>query len=119
VLDACRQLPHSKIDVLEAAIPTAKASGVYFLIRDREVVYVGQSRDVLHRVARHRRDGKAFDAFSYIECDLKDMDRLEVLYIKAFVPPENVSFGNLRERKQPRDRCTPGPLDEATDDSEA
>lgn len=119
VLDACRLLPHSKIDVLEAAIPTARASGIYFLIREQEVVYVGQSQDVLNRVSRHRRDGRKFDAFSYIECAAEDMDRLEVLYIKAFVPAENVSFGNLRGRKPPRDAQTPGPLGEPTGGSVA
>jgi hypothetical protein len=93
VLDACRQIPHTKIDVLEAAIPTARASGVYFLVLDGEVVYVGQSVDVLQRIARHRREGRVFDAFSYIECDLGEMDRLEALYIKAFIPVGNVSFG--------------------------
>lgn len=119
VLDACRQLPHSKTDVLEAALPTTKPSGVYFLIREREVVYVGQSLDVLNRISRHRRDGRKFDAFSYIECDVADMDSLEVLYIKAFVPAENVSFGNLRERKRPHDRCRREPPDEAIGDCEA
>lgn len=119
VLDACRQLPHSKIDVLEAAIPTARASGVYFLIRDAEVVYVGQSLDVLHRIARHRREGRKFDFFSYIECDAADMDRLEVLYIKAFIPEENVSFGNLRGRTLPRDARRTAPRAEATGGSEA
>lgn len=93
VLDACRQIPHSKIDVLESCIPTARASGVYFLVRESEVVYVGQSVDVLHRIARHRREGRVFDAFSYIECDHGEMDRLEALYIKAFIPVGNVSFG--------------------------
>lgn len=98
VLDACRQIPHPQVDVLAAAIPTALASGVYFLIRAGEVVYVGQSVDVLHRIARHRREGRAFDAFSYIECPAGDMDRLEALYIKAFVPEGNLSLGNHRER---------------------
>jgi hypothetical protein len=99
VLDACRQVPHNHIAILEAAIPTSKASGVYFLIRGGEVAYVGQSVDVLHRIARHRREGKLFDAFSYIECDRDDMDRLETLYIKALVPLENLSFGNHREQR--------------------
>lgn len=101
VLDACRQIPHSKLDVLEAAIPTARASGVYFLLSEGEVTYVGQSVDVLHRVARHRREGRAYDAFSYIECERSEMDRLEALYIKAFIPVGNISFGKPAGMRSP------------------
>lgn len=98
VLQACREIPHPQIDILEAAIPTRMASGVYFLLRGEDVVYVGQSVDVLGRISRHRREGKRFDAYSYMECSPDAMDRLERLYIKAFVPEENVSFGNHREQ---------------------
>lgn len=99
VLDACRQIPHSHVNILEAAVPTSMASGVYFLIRLGEIVYVGQSVDVLSRIARHRREGKQFDAYSYIECERDDLDRLESLYIRALVPEGNLSFGNHREQK--------------------
>lgn len=119
VLDACREIPHSQNAVLEAAIPTARASGVYFLIREGEVVYVGQSVDVLHRIARHRREGKRFDAFSYIECDSAEMDRLETLYIKSFVPEENLSFGNHRGPGLRLGTRTRAPRSAATGDSEA
>lgn len=114
VLDASRDVPHKQQDILESAIPTVKPSGVYFLMRAREVVYVGQSVDVLHRIARHRREGKVFDAFSYIECDECDLDRLETLYIRAFVPRENFALGSTRERRRPRDGRKPEPLGEAT-----
>lgn len=97
VLDASREIPHSQAIVLAAAIPMILASGIYFLLRKGEVIYVGQSVDVLHRIARHRREGRTFDAFSYMECDPEDLDRLETLYIKAFVPVENLTFGNHRE----------------------
>lgn len=119
VLDASRQIPHKQLDILEAAIPTSCASGVYFLLREREVVYVGQSVDVLHRIARHRREGKAFDSFAYIECPVDDLDRLEALYIKAFVPRENLALGSHRERRRLLDECRSAPRSEATSDSEA
>jgi hypothetical protein len=117
VLDASRMIPHRQTDVLAAAIPMTLASGIYFLIRGGEVVYVGQSVDVLHRIARHRREGKVFDSFSYMECDPHQMDRLESLYIKAFVPEENLSLGARQGLR--RDGCRRGPRDEATADSEA
>lgn len=93
VLQAAREIPHSLLDILEAAVPTGQASGIYFLMRSREVVYVGQSIDVLHRVARHRREGRKFDAYAYLECEPSDLNRLEGLYIRALVPEENLSLG--------------------------
>lgn len=119
VLDACRELPHSQHAILEASIPTTRASGIYFLLRGPDVVYVGQSVDVLHRIARHRREGKKFDAFSYLECDPSELDRLEWLYIKAFVPEENQSMGNRLERKRHPGTGTLAPLVSATGGSEA
>jgi hypothetical protein len=96
VLEACREIPHRQSDVLANAIPVRLGSAVYFLMSKGEVIYVGQSNDVLSRLARHRREGKQFDAFACIECKPEEMDRLETLYIKAFVPEENLTFGNHR-----------------------
>jgi hypothetical protein len=97
VLDACREIPHRQVDILEAAIPLRRNSAVYFLLRDGDVIYVGQSSDVMARISRHRREGKQFDSFAYMECEPEELDRLESLYINAFVPPENLTFGNHRE----------------------
>lgn len=96
VLDACREIPHRQVDILEAAIPLRRNSAVYFLLCEEEVIYVGQSSDVMARISRHRREGKKFDAFAYMECEPEDLDRLETLYINAFVPRENLTFGNHR-----------------------
>lgn len=94
VLEATRELPYSLNEIVLSSIPTKLSSGIYFLLRGNRVVYVGQSVDVLGRISRHRRDGRQFGAFAYIECHESDMDRLERLYIRAFVPEENTSFGN-------------------------
>lgn len=105
VLEAAREAPHSLIEIFEAAVPTTHASGVYFLIRGGEVVYVGQSIDVLNRIARHRREGRQFDAYAYMECLREDLDRLERVYIRALVPEGNMSFGNrdvIRPRPSPQ-----------------
>lgn len=94
VLNAVREIPHSIHEVLLASVPMRHGSGIYFLLRNKEVVYVGQSVDVLGRISRHRREGRAFDAYAYIDCAPEEMDRLERLYIRAFVPEENMSLGN-------------------------
>jgi hypothetical protein len=93
VLEANHVIPYKHDDILAAAIPTRLPSGVYFLIDGREVVYVGQSADILSRIATHRKQGRRFDRFTYIECEPEKMDELEAQYIAAFAPRLNVSFG--------------------------
>jgi hypothetical protein len=93
VLEANHVIPYKHDDILASAVPTRMASGVYFLIDGREVIYVGQSMDVLSRIATHRKQGKRFDRFTYIECEPEKMNELEAQYIAAFAPRLNVSFG--------------------------
>lgn len=93
VLSAIRAAPVQPMHIVMATVPCRRASGVYFLFVDGEVVYVGQSVDMLGRISRHRREGKKFDAFGMIECEKKDMDELERVYIRAFVPEWNLTMG--------------------------
>lgn len=118
VLKARTQIPYYEAQIVSSSIPTRMASGVYFLLRGENVIYVGQSVDVLHRIARHRREGRMFDAFAYIECVAADLDRLESSYIKALVPEENWSFGNSTQLTRPQVRRPrkPRPLTAATPD---
>ena len=68
-----------------------KAKGVYFLIKDDEIVYVGQSTNIFARVTSHSRT-KEFDSFTY---ELKpkatsfELDQLETKYIGKFTPKYN------------------------------
>lgn len=95
VLNAMAAVPHDLEEVLEAAIPYGSGTGIYFLIKDKEVIYIGQSVDVFHRMARHRRDNRQFDSFAYLECEADRLDELECAYITAFVPFLNVSLGKM------------------------
>lgn len=95
VLQAMAAVPHDLEEVLEAAIPYGSGTGVYFLIKDKEVIYIGQSIDVFHRMARHRRENRAFDSFAYLECPKERLDELEAAYITAFVPFLNFSLGRV------------------------
>jgi hypothetical protein len=66
-----------------------RVSGIYFLIRDSEIVYVGKSANVLDRLSKHIEKG--FDSFSIVECSWKDMRMLEPHFIYKFSPPLNVT----------------------------
>lgn len=98
-LNPAQELPHSVTDLLASAIPTNRASGVYFLIEKGEVTYIGQSSNVLSRIDKHRQNGRPFDAFTYMECPKQDLDHLEALYIQALKPRGNISAGRRRAKQ--------------------
>lgn len=62
--------------------------GVYFLVKDMRVVYVGQSVDIFARVSEHRAK-IMFDSISFIRCAKSGLDVLESLYIHTLKPPRN------------------------------
>lgn len=70
--------------------------GVYFLIYQSEIVYVGQSVDITSRVRTHIGDpSKKFDRISFIKCDKKNLNNTERAYIKMLSPRYNVQHNNM------------------------
>lgn len=67
--------------------------GIYFLINQNDVVYIGQSVNIHSRIAQHK-NNKKFDKFSYIECGKPELSHLEVKYIKKFKPKYNLNCIN-------------------------
>lgn len=77
-------------EILASAKPFDREVGIYFLICNHEIVYVGQSVCVYTRVGVHKREGKiAFDAMAYVACKQEDLDLLESLYILRYLPKHN------------------------------
>ncbi|WP_230948730.1 GIY-YIG nuclease family protein [Burkholderia cepacia] len=61
-----------------------------FLLSQDTIVYVGQSKNILGRIATHRSEGeKSFDRIFVIECKPAELDHLEALYIDKFRPVYN------------------------------
>lgn len=94
ILSALREIPYGADEIIRSAIPAFTVCGIYFLIRDDRIIYVGQSTNIYRRVARHIDDGKKFDRFSVVSCPKEDLDRIERMYITALYPDENMSLGN-------------------------
>ena len=80
---------YSEEEIVSGSMSIPTTCGVYFLIRGSVIVYVGQSINVHQRVMRHRAS-KQFDRINVIECDEKDLNSLELLYIKKFKPILNI-----------------------------
>jgi len=73
--------------IVEAAKPWQRFTGVYFLIANKTIVYVGQSVNVHARLSSH--GNKKFDSFAVIPCPEEHLDVLESLYIHVLNPVFN------------------------------
>jgi hypothetical protein len=73
-------------EIVNSKLAYKGSSGVYFLIKDDCVVYVGQSVNIFGRIASHVQY-KDFDSYAYVICPKDKLDVLESLYIHTLSPP--------------------------------
>jgi excinuclease UvrABC nuclease subunit len=86
----------SEGEILLMAQPRPRRCGVYFLIENCKIVYVGQSIGIDARIGQHHAD-KMFSHVAYIECAQEQLNTLEALYINKFDPTLNIiSASNAR-----------------------
>jgi excinuclease UvrABC nuclease subunit len=81
--------------IAKLALPWQRSSGVYFLVQDQEVVYVGQSVNIYSRIAQH--PDKKFDKYAFVPCEVELLDKLESLYIHTLKPRLN---GNVSKQEK-------------------
>ena len=85
-------------ELKEMPMPEPDICAVYFLIHDKQVIYVGATTDLIARVRSHWKPtsdsgGKPFSEVRYIECD--DMESallLETKLIRVLRPQFNRQF---------------------------
>lgn len=75
---------------------------VYFLLRGGQVMYVGQSCNLPHRIGHHRNTAKndpnrTFDRVFYIPLEGGFLSAIEKEYISLFAPPWNIAGNVLSE----------------------
>lgn len=64
--------------------------GVYFLMQDKEVVYIGSSNDIFTRVGNHKAEKlKIFDNYCFVECQTEILLQKELDYIVKYKPKYN------------------------------
>lgn len=78
----------SEAEIVAESSSAPHLTGVYFLVQAERVVYIGQSVNILARIAQHRAS-KDFDRFAFVPCEREDLDALESLYIHFIKPPLN------------------------------
>ena len=72
--------------------------GIYFLYKNEQLVYIGQSTDILLRIRNHFKE-KDFDNYSYFECEISKLNQVERLFIEKYTPLLNKCL-NIKERKE-------------------
>jgi hypothetical protein len=78
----------ARISIRERAARIPQA-GVYLLMREGEVVYVGSSKNVAGRVATHRSNGRPFDKAFFIATSEDERLDLEEHLIRVIRPEQN------------------------------
>ena len=94
-----------KEDILKQAKTNlnVRKKGIYFLIDNDEIVYVGKSeKSIFERIRSHKKDdNKEFDSFFYKEINENvDLNRIETMYIAKFTPKYNKSISDYFHYKQ-------------------
>lgn len=80
---------YSEDELVATSVPIPASSGVYFLIKNEAVVYVGQSLNVHARIRQHLAT-KCFDRVNIIACEPGELNRLESMYIRRLKPVLNL-----------------------------
>lgn len=79
---------HSKDDILSKSSSYKSMCGIYFLIKDNDIMYVGQSVNVLARLGMHEHV-KTSDRLSFLPCPSELLRDVESFYIHALRPRLN------------------------------
>lgn len=83
--------------VLGMAKTIKRTCGIYILMHEREIVYVGQSINCQSRIGTHLNNPlKVFDSYFVIECQEKHLDHLEAKYIINFRPKYNLMIPKVK-----------------------
>jgi hypothetical protein len=98
------------------------ASGIYFLIENQEIVYIGQSVDIKRRIEQHRASGRfRIDKVLFKEkaSEFANLDEEEVFWIATVWPLNNkqinckkISRRNNSEISGRLDNSRPGPIEQ-------
>lgn len=77
------------VSLATASLPLRAMRGIYFLVANGEIVYVGQSVNVVVRVGQHVARF-SFDSVAIAEIPAGSMAEIERSYIRAFLPRHNL-----------------------------
>ena len=98
-------MPRGPIDGVPASLATlpnlqrmevSSASGIYFLVKDGIVVYVGQSSSVMSRIGQHCNGEKEFDVAFWLPYPIERLNEMERHFVEALEPKYNGGAAGVR-----------------------
>ena len=74
--------------------PRHKETGIYFLLDDDRIVYIGKSTNLRSRFEQHAntKSEKVYNRYFYIFCKEENLDKTEAYYILQFRPKYNIAI---------------------------
>jgi hypothetical protein len=95
VKEACQWIvPKPLAIIADRLIEVPEISGIYFLIHEGEVIYVGQSCNVASRMLGHK--NKTFDRAFVLPCAPSNLNETEAAFIGFFKPKLNMNAERTR-----------------------
>ncbi|MBY0474234.1 MAG: DUF4224 domain-containing protein [Nitrosomonas sp.] len=80
----------TRVQIIRRSKPVKPLCGIYFLLCGSEIVYVGQSINLVERIGNHlRNDEMLFDSYYYLEVKRENMLLMERKYIEKLFPRMN------------------------------
>lgn len=86
-------ITHKAIISKSVEADSAKITGIFFLIRGEEIVYIGNSKLGTGAITKHF-DDKEFDRYYFLKCKAEEIQDLSYQYITKFTPIYNKSIPN-------------------------
>lgn len=80
--------------------------GIYVLLLNGEVVYVGRTINIFNRMADQDHRERTYDKIYFIRCNQDEIDRLEALMILKLKPREGNAY-NFNKNTGPGHKPTP------------
>lgn len=88
-------------DIISMSVPAERVSGIYFLIQNSEIVYIGKSVDAAGRLVSHIHGKKVkFDRLFFMRVATSKLDEVERHYISTFNPGLNRTFRTEPEKER-------------------
>lgn len=72
--------------------------GIYFLINDGIITYIGQTTNLINRLLQHKQALMLWDQVKFIACKEEDLTRYETRWIKKFLPVDNHTHKGRKSR---------------------
>lgn len=88
------KVPKALAMVADRLIEVPEVSGIYFLVHNGDVIYVGQSCNVASRMLQHK--DKTFDRAFVLPCAVSKLNETEAAFIGFFKPQLNMNHDKTR-----------------------